>query len=66
MKKNAGMELDDYCVIEMRGTSNAVEIFAKVESVKLCPPATQCDTAASEVPTIFANFFCDNPRSRSN
>lgn len=54
-----------YCPIEIRETPNAAEIFANVASVKLCPPPTQCDTAASDVPTIFANSFCDNPRLRS-
>ena len=46
---------------EIIDSPRAAEIFAKVESVKLCPPPTQLETAASDVPTSLANSFCVIP-----
>lgn len=40
--------------------SSTEEIFANVARVKLCPPPTHFDTAASEVPMRLANSFWDN------
>ena len=50
----------------IKSSPRAVEILAKVRSVKLCVPPSQRETSASVFPVFFAKSRCDIPRSLSS
>ena len=50
----------------IKSSPRAVEILARVRSVKLCVPPSQRDTSASVFPVFFAKSRCDIPRSLSS